>query len=89
MFVSLIEADSLTVEVFVMIVPAVPEFTEAVIVSVAVELVASVPIVHMPVELAYVPVEAFDEMNLSVEGKVSEATTPVEVAGPRSLTLIV
>jgi hypothetical protein len=58
-------------------------------VRVAVELAARVPMVHTPVEVAYVPVEGFAEINVRVEGKVSVATIPVEVAGPRSLTAMV
>jgi hypothetical protein len=58
-------------------------------VSVAVELAARLPIVHAPVVLAYVPVEAFDEWNVSVEGNVSDATAPIAVDVPLFVTLMV
>ena len=56
------------------------EFTIAAILSVAVELGASVPIVHVPVELAYeVLAEAVAFSNVSSVGNVSVATTSVDV----------
>ena len=44
-------ADSLTLAVFTMFVPAVPAFTVAAIVSVAVVLAVKLPMVQIPVEL--------------------------------------
>lgn len=74
--------DSLMVAVFVIVVPAVPEFTVAVITSVAVELGAIVPMVQTPVELANVPCDEVADTNVTPAGKISFATTPVEVTGP-------
>jgi hypothetical protein len=88
-FESVLEADSLTVAVFVIVVLAVPAFTFATIVRVTVELAFRLPIVHAFVEVAKLPTDEVAETNVRPEGKVSEATTPVEVEGPRSPTLIV
>jgi len=74
---SVVEADSPTVPVFVIVVPAVPAFTVAAMVSVAVELALISPIVHVPVEVAYVPAESCAyERESGRQGVV--ATTPVE-----------
>jgi hypothetical protein len=51
-FGSVLEADSLTVAVFVIVVLAVPVFTFATTVRIAAELVARSPIVQIPVEVA-------------------------------------
>ena len=85
-FVSVSEEDSATVAVFVMVVPTVPAFTVAVIVRVAVELAETVPTFHEPVELEYEPCEVVAETKVNPAGNVSVATTPVDVAGPRSVT---
>jgi hypothetical protein len=45
-------ADSVIIPLFVIVVPAVPAFTVAVIASVAVELAGMSPMVQIPVELA-------------------------------------
>jgi len=81
--------DSPTMPVFVICVPTVSDAsTNAAMFSVAVELGDMSPIVHVPVELAYeVPTEAVAFSNVSPEGKVSVATTPVEVAGPSASTV--
>ena len=86
-FGSVVEAFSPTIALFVIVWPAVPAFTVAVIWRLAVELALKLPIVHVPVELAYVPTEATALSNVSPEGKVSVATTPVEAAGPRAETV--
>ena len=52
MFESDTAADSPATAVLVIVWPAVPPFTEAVIVSVAVEVAARSPTVQVPVELA-------------------------------------
>jgi hypothetical protein len=79
--------DSPTVAVFVIVWPASPEFTVAAISRLAVELALKSPIVHVPVELAYVPTDAVALSNVSPEGKISVATTSVEVAGPVAVTV--
>jgi hypothetical protein len=86
-FVSVLLADSFTVPMFVIVVPAALEFTSAAIVNVDVAPALMSPIVHAPVEVAYVPTDAVAFTNVSPEGKVSVATTPVEVAGPRAETV--
>ena len=86
-FWSVLLADSPTMPVFVIVVPAVPLFAVAAIVRVAVELALISPIVHVPVEVAYVPIDAVAFTNVTPEGKVSVATTPVDVAGPFAVTV--
>ncbi len=83
---SVVEAFSPTTAVFVIVVPAVPVFTLAAITSVAVELAGKLPIIQVPVELAYVPCDEVAFTKVRPEGKVSVATTPVDVAGPSALT---
>jgi hypothetical protein len=83
-----LDALSPTTVLFTTVVPAVPLFTVACIASVAVELAGMSPIIQVPVELAYVPCDAvaFTKVRSAV-GKVSVATTPVDVAGPKALTV--
>jgi hypothetical protein len=85
-FESVVDAFSVTVAVFVIVVLAVPESTSAAMSNVAVELAERLPIVHVPVELAYEPSVEVAETKLTPEGKTSVAVTPVEVAGPLALT---
>src|SRR5258707_440440 len=75
-FLSVLLAFSPTIAVFVIVVPAVHVLTVAVRVRVAVEVGHKVPIVHVPVEVAYVPCDDVAETNVSPPGKVSVATTP-------------
>ena len=84
---SVVDAFSPTVAVLVIVWPAVPVLTSAAMASVALELALKLPIVHVPVEVAYVPTDAVAFLNVSPEGKVSVATTPVEAAGPRADTV--
>jgi hypothetical protein len=81
--------DSLTFAVFVIVVPAVPAFTVAWIVSVAFALEARSPTSHSPVEVEYVPCDVVAFTKVSPEGMVSVATTPVDVAGPSAETVMV
>ena len=78
--------DSLTVAVFVIVLFVLPPVltpgpvTSVAICNVAVAFGARAPIVHVPVELAYeVLAEAVAFSNVRPEGKVSVATTPVDV----------
>jgi hypothetical protein len=64
-------------------------FTVAWIASVAGELGPRSPMVHVPVELAYVPREGMAFTRVNVPGKVSVATTPVDVAGPKAFAVII
>ena len=78
-----------TFAVFEIVDPAVPEFTVAAMFRVAVELGDISPIVQVPVELAYVPSDAVAFTKVRPLGKVSVATTPVDVAGPKADTVSV
>jgi hypothetical protein len=89
-FGSVDDADSAMVAVLLIVVLAVPALTVAAIVSVAFEFAVTVPMVQIPVELVYeVPADDVALTNVSPEGKTSFATTPVEVAGPRSVAVSV
>src|SRR5690242_21525940 len=83
-FGSVRSVDSRTTAVFAMVVPAVPAFTVAAIVSVALELAARPPIVHVPVLELYVPCEVVAETKVKPDGSVSVATMSVDVVGPKA-----
>jgi hypothetical protein len=78
--------DSPTVAVSRSVCPAVPEFTPAAIISVAVAFGAKSPTVHVPVELEYVPIVDVESRNVNPVGKISETTTAGEVSGPCAAT---
>ena len=74
--------EALTSAVLVMVVPAVPLATVAVIWIVAVALTARLPTVHMPVPLTYEPWLELEETNVKPEGKRSLTATPDPASGP-------
>src|SRR3989344_4400815 len=80
------------VEVAVLVtLPTVPVLTVASICSTVLEPLASAPIDHMPVDVAYVvPVEvASEETNVRAAGSTSVTDTPVAAAGPPFVTVSV
>jgi len=84
---SVVAGDEPTDAVFVTVVPAGAE-TRAVISSVEVEFGAMVPMFQTPVDDEYAP--AGDaETKVMPFGKVSVATTPVDVALPDAVTVSV
>jgi hypothetical protein len=87
MFVSVVEAFSPTVAVFRIVPLAILVLTFVRIASVAVAFGLSVPIVQVPVLEAYVPCDEVAETKFKPVGNVSVATTPVEVAGPKAVTV--
>jgi hypothetical protein len=86
-FGSVVEAFSPTVAVFKIVELVVLVLTVVIMASVAVAFGLNVPIVHVPVLEAYAPCEVVAETKFKPEGNVSVATTPVDVAGPRAVTV--
>jgi hypothetical protein len=82
------DGDSPTFAKFVIVLPAEP-FTVAAICSIAIVPALMLPIVQVPVEDAYEPMLVVAFKKLRPDGKVSVATTPVDVAGPSAEIFIV
>jgi len=86
-FGSVEDAVSVAEAMFAICVPD-EAFTRAAIWRVALELALMLPIVQAP-DVAYVPLLAVAFTKVRPAGRVSVATTPVEVAGPRAETVTV
>jgi hypothetical protein len=88
-FWSITVLDSDATAMFVIIVPAVPTFTIALMLSVEVVFEDIVPTDHTPELATYVPADVVAEMKVKPGGRLSCTVAPVEVAGPDAETVTV